>query len=574
MFSTKKKTTISEKEKKNASNLADNITDDSFFGNEVNSNKKKKEVSKTLVPKVELSHKNKKAIHNKIMIANTLSLNDLKALNKEIKETEQIYGVDMLKQLKRSPNFVTKKIENKIKINRKDELANKLKNINKLSSSELKELKELNIINNMLYPRDYINSKIKEKEEKEKEINEKIKSKRNELNVAKKEANEESDKHYSRFKSFVKSSAEATARVVGKSVKGSYEGYSKNANSIKQETMSTLIKKIINEKEKDNKSIENIEKNIFNIERREDIKKILDSINFTSINSCPNSISDGYKSINDFNTNITKNIEKILLNIKKYKKLENRNIELNKYLIDELNIIYQKKSHLDDPIKYYIQDKKGDTRYMNAGIKNSKEKIKKAKSFVDNFIKQIFLNLEKILLIKKDIINRVLYIKKKYYSESNLMITNYLNIVTDNYNETKININSSVDKYNLITSKIDPIANKIDKITGNIDKNQIIKNNIKIENEFKEETQKFLVDMKNKGCKNNKGQPLVSSNSGKSTASMTTSNSVESTASMTTSNSGKLRASTNNANNANTTSSANSKSWLKWLQTKKSAKKQ
>jgi len=548
MFSRKKP--ISVEEKKIANNLASSITEENFFGqnNEEISTIKQQEPSQKLeeqekkleAPKLELSHTNKQAIFKKLQQINTLNLTQLKDLNNEIKEKKSKFGFNILKQQKKNENYVKKKIEDK-------KLVNKLKNINKLNLNELKKLnkslKETSILNNLLYPRNVVERAI-EKKEKDMEDN-KIKSNKNELKKLKEEADEKSKTYGSWFKSTLKSSAESVARVTAKAVKGSYEGYNKSINKINKDNISTRIKKIQKKNEKNNTNIETIKKNIRNTKERDNLQKVLSQLDFISINSCPDSISDGYKSINTFNTEITENIEQILLNIKKYKKLENRNIELNKYLIDELNIIYEKKSHLDDPVKYYIQDKQGDKRYMNAGIKNSTEKIKKAKSFVNNFIKQIFLNLEKILLIKKDIVNRVLYIKKLYNSNSDLIISNYLKMVTNNYNETKNNADIIVDKYNSIN-----IDNGIKKET---------------ENSLKTNKQKFLEEMKNKGCKkNNKEQSsIVTSNSvpskiNTSSTVSVSSNSEKSTVSMTTSNPGK---STDSMSNVSSTTSVNPKTF-------------
>jgi len=205
--------------------------------------------------------------------------------------------------------------------------------------------------------------------------------------------------------------------------------------------------------EKIKQNINKIKKNITVIEKRNDLQKNFNSINKSiSINSCHyDDISKEYVSINNFTADITKNVEKILEDIKKYKTLESKNIKLNKSLIEELNIIYNKKSHLTNKDKYYREVKKiTSQQVIDARVYNNEEKLKKAKSYAKNYRNQIYLNLEKILLLKKDIINRVSYIKKLYKLEGKKIIDNYLDTVIIGYNQAKTEINDTIEKYKTV----------------------------------------------------------------------------------------------------------------------------
>ena len=241
-----------------------------------------------------------------------------------------------------------------------------------------------------------------------------------------------------------KLNSDADSKMIG------YDNRLKLMETIKKQSKSD---ENIEGSEKIKQNINKIKTNISVIEKRNDLQKNFNSINNSiSINSCHyDNISKEYVSINNFNADITKNVEKILEDIKKYKTLESKNIKLNKSLIEELNIIYHKKSHLNSNGKYYREVKKITSQsVIDARVYNNEEKLKKAKSYAKNYRNQIYLNLEKILLLKKDIINRVSYIKKLYKVEGKKIIDNYLDTVIIDYNQAQTEINETIKKYKTV----------------------------------------------------------------------------------------------------------------------------
>lgn len=377
-----------------------------------------------------------------------------------------------------------------IEKNKYTKLMNGLRKIERLNLEKLRELKELlnnrnEIIANHEKNGNNNSPKISYNyNQKIKEVENKIKEREKEKQLNELREGLEKSKNTAYLKSFGK----AFGKYVPSSLKSakkvfSRESYNSTLDRVNQEYISKRIKELKNESvpEINKINIENIKKYINKIERNNDIKKILSFTNSISINSCSDNISEKYKSLNNFNIDIAKNIEKILLNIKRYKKLEDKNKRLNESLVNELNNIHWKRSHNEE---YYLIEKGIKSKEsLKISMNNNKNKIERSEKFADNYIKQIFINLELILLIKKDIINRLLYIKKLHKLEGEVIINNYLTIVNDNYNETKKNTDDIINKYKSINIKKGVKEKKI--------------------GESSNETQYFLTKMSEKKCKNN-----------------------------------------------------------------------